>query len=140
MNYSLFSKCIKHKGDIVISNTKYYEMNVNNGKMYFLHENRLLTNLLHISGKKEWIIIYKIDKLYVELSCYIFLPVFILRKHKYEKENNPDSLNFFSSTHTVLSVILQLTAVRMGLAFKWGQSPKGGTLDLEQWMVLTQRQ
>lgn len=53
MNYSLFSKCIKHKGDIVISSTKYYEMNVNNGKMYFLHENRLLTNLLHISGKTE---------------------------------------------------------------------------------------
>lgn len=69
---------------------------------------------------------------YVELSCYIFLPVFILRKHKHEKENDPDSLNFFSSMQTVLSMILQLTAVRMGLAFKRGQSPKGGTLDLEQ--------
>lgn len=62
-------------------------MNVNNGQMYFLHENRLLTNLLHISGKKR-IIIYKIDKLYVELSCCIFLPVFILRKHKHEKKTN----------------------------------------------------
>lgn len=92
-------------------------------KCVFLHENRLLTNLLHISGKKEWIIIYKIDKLYVELSCYIFLPVFILRKHKHEKENNPDSLNFFSSMHTVLSVILQLTAVKNGISIQGRTKP-----------------
>lgn len=94
-------------------------------KTVFLHENRPLTNLL---SQEIWKIIYKIDKLYLELSWYIFLPVSILRKHIGKKKKMIPVVRIFSQVcYTVLSVNLQLTTVRMELAFKWGQSPNENT-------------
>lgn len=104
-------------------------------KNVFLHENRLFTNLLNISGKKEWIITCKIDKLYLELGCCIYLPVFILRKHIHEKKNRSRYSEFSLVCCIVLSMNLQLTAVKMELALKWGPSPKWETPDrTQEWL------
>lgn len=108
-------------------------------KKVFLHENRLLTNLLNSSGKKEWIIICKTDKLYVELSCCIFLPVIYLI---YTCKEKPILVIWIFSQVccTVFSMNIQFTAVRMGLAFKRGQSPQRETpVRTQMVLYITQR-
>lgn len=52
MSYSLFSKCVKHKRDSYLE-YKILRNEYKEWKNVFLHENRLFTNLLNISGKKK---------------------------------------------------------------------------------------
>lgn len=74
---------------------------------------------------------YKTDKLYVELICYLFLPI-SKKAYTWKEINGPGSPNFQSGMlHSPFCESTINCSKNGRLAFKWGQSPKWETLQLE---------